>query len=252
MSRCRHYKRITIGNLWRYDLPAVLRFVRKTNIKNYFLMGHSLGGITALAFSSHVNDPMLKGIVAIAAPVTFTVWQREKIVKLINIIDLLKPITWRVWSFPGNYLLTPFTAAGLKYISLIKLFGNPENIDPEEARIMLRRAVSPYTPIKMIDQLKRALIKGPLIDDYDTDYLHSLKNMKVPVLFIAGYLDNLSPPQVVKMNYKFCGSKDKTLVIASKQKGFLHNYGHIDLVVGKDSDKEILPIIQKWLENHIN
>ena len=213
-------------------------------------MGHSLGGITALAFASHITDPALVGVVAIAAPVTFATWQKKKLLKLIKLIDLTKPLTWRVWSFPGNYLAVPVVPFALKHISLIKLFGNPSNIDPKDARIMIRRAVSPYTPIKMIDQLKKALIKGPLIDDYGTNYLTSLKNMHVPVLFIAGDKDMMSPPEVVKMSYNYCASKDKKLIIAGKKYGFRHDYGHIDLVVGKEADKEILPLIQKWLGSH--
>ncbi len=249
-AKCKDPRRETIGNLWRYDLPALIKYVYQKGFHKFFLMGHSLGGITALEYGAHVITSGLLGIVAIGAPVTFTTWQAKKILPLIKLIDLLKPISWWAWSFPANYLAGPFVGIGLKHLSLVKLFGNPQNIDPAEAKIMLKRAVSPRTPIIMIDQLRDALKHGPLIDSYGTNYLTALKNLHYPILFICGTLDNMSPCSVVKMSYNYTASRDKTLIIAGKKYGFKYNYGHIDLVVGKIADREILPRIEEWLKNH--
>ncbi len=250
-SHCNSPRIITIGRLWRYDLKALIKSVKKRGVKKYFIMGHSLGGITDLAYGSHVFDTHLIGIIAIAAPVTFSAWQRKIYIPLINLLDKFKFVTPYAWSFPGNYIVKPFSPYFLKKISLLKLLGNVNDISPSDVSIMITRAVSPTTPIKMVDQLKDAIEKGPLIDEYNINYLTSLKDLKYPVLLIAGDVDKMAPAEGIRLSYKYISSRDKFLVVMGKPEGFKHDYGHIDLVVGVDATEETLPVIEKWLKKHL-
>ncbi|GEM_PF-6842651 len=248
---CRDKSKIKIGRLWRYDLPAVIRSVKKRKIKRYFLMGHSLGGITLLEYAAHFTDPSLISIIAIGAPVTFTSSQRKIFLPLINRIDFLKRISPYLWSYPFNYLIDaePVIKFALRHIKLIRLLGNPDNLDPEQVKVMLTRAVSPSTPISIIDQLKEAIINGPLVDEMGINYLTSLEKIKVPVLFIAGSTDMMARPKAVIMSYRETKALAK-LIIAGKKYGFSIDYGHIDLVVGKRAPSEILPIIYNWIKRY--
>ena len=43
-------------------------------------------------------------------------------------------------------------------------------------------------------------------------------------------------------------SEDKDLIIFSKANGYTTNYGHCDLIIGKNSRKEFYPAIVEWLD----
>jgi poly(3-hydroxyalkanoate) synthetase len=83
--------------------------------------------------------------------------------------------------------------------------------------------------------------------DQRRDYRAELSRITVPSLFLAGPRDVLSPPDAVKDTHDAVGATDKQFVLCSRAQGMRVNYGHFDLVVGREAASEIFPVISAWL-----
>ena len=68
-----------------------------------------------------------------------------------------------------------------------------------------------------------------------------------PVLLVAGAVDNLAPPEVVRFSYDQVASPDKTYRMFGRVNGHKADYGHNDLILGKHSREEVFPLIAQWL-----
>jgi fermentation-respiration switch protein FrsA (DUF1100 family) len=79
-------------------------------------------------------------------------------------------------------------------------------------------------------------------------YTDNLYRVKVPILFLAGGADGFVSNTMMRDSYERVSSRDKTLVIISKSKGYLTDYGHCDVILGKNSEKEVYPVISDWLD----
>jgi len=239
---------VSTDDMFYYDLPALINYVKEKGVKKYFLLGHSMGGMTSLEYAAFNNDTDLLGIIPIAGPVTFTVGTIGKIERIINLTKLIKPFTNSLYNRIPAYFLKPFISYVTKLPEL-KLLGNPDNMDPKQLSILLTRAISDI-PLSVVPQFKDAMKIGSYNFKNGKSYFNAIKNIKIPVLMIAGSVDNLVDPYSVIMEYDVISSNDKTLVIAGKGNGFKEDYGHIDLVVGKNALKEIYPIVDSWIVSH--
>ncbi|MEM7038356.1 MAG: alpha/beta fold hydrolase, partial [Bacteroidota bacterium] len=78
------------------------------------------------------------------------------------------------------------------------------------------------------------------------DYQAALAEFKLPpILHLAGKKDKvLGNPKDVRYLMKQCGPHhDQTFHLLSKRDGFLHNYGHIDMLTHKDAVRDQFPIV---------
>lgn len=81
--------------------------------------------------------------------------------------------------------------------------------------------------------------------------MDSIKKLELPLLKLAGGGDWLwSPPAKCKLFFDQFTMKDKTFMICGKQNGFSKDYGHPDIVVSKNAQKEIWPMLTKWMNDH--
>jgi esterase/lipase len=67
-----------------------------------------------------------------------------------------------------------------------------------------------------------------------------MPSITVPYLGIGGLQDELVPVEQAELIYKNIGSSDKN----SKM---FENYGHVDLLIGKNDSTEIFLKIAEWL-----
>lgn len=83
-----------------------------------------------------------------------------------------------------------------------------------------------------------------------TKYEDSFSKITLPLLLIAGSKDFIAPPESLQYLYDRASSADKTLMIAGPEGGCKHDYGHGDLVIGRDAPEEIFPKVAEWLGAH--
>ncbi len=220
------------------DLPVAIESVlRATRADRLHLVGFSVGGAAAYAL---LGDPRqadkIRTACAIGAPATYG-FQRKYLYSW-----PLRNLRW----LRHRLFMRLFAPLALRP----KLLMNPDNIDGATVRRMMVNVSCNFAR-------NEALQYGDWVEndqfrsiDHRRDYRKSMERITTPMLFVAGNKDRIAPPPSVKDAHDLVASADKKFVIASRGHGFKANYGHFDLVLGKQSADEVFPIVRDWLAAH--
>jgi len=68
-------------------------------------------------------------------------------------------------------------------------------------------------------------------------------------LFLSSDSDLAWTPSVVEENLKFFKSGIAHMLPFGKAYGHADHYGHVDMLMGKNAEKEVFPEILKWLNS---
>ena len=79
-------------------------------------------------------------------------------------------------------------------------------------------------------------------------YSESLPVIRRPLFLVAGSRDLLAPPKSIEEVYQRISSEMKRIWIVGKENGQRTEYGHGDLLIGRDCREEVFPAILDWLE----
>jgi homoserine acetyltransferase len=71
--------------------------------------------------------------------------------------------------------------------------------------------------------------------------------LKQPLLVIGGTVDQLAPPDVTRQLYEQLTAEERQLVIFGQSYGHSAEYGHGDLMVGKNVQTEVYPAVGNFL-----
>ena len=239
----------SLDELLRYDLPQVLaRVETETRQKKLDLIGLGLSGTLVLEYLSSASNPDsgIEKIILINSPSSIQAvnhavktWaakapglgegNKEELV------DLQKTC-----QAPTPWPATPGTLFHL-------LFWGP--IADEKTETEVCQSVFEPIPPGLVKQLARWVEAGALSSrDGKRNYLINLKNVRTPVLFLSGQLDNLTPPWQVDYAYRAISSENKKIRIFGRANRYQKEYGHFDLVLGKDAFREVYPYLFDWLK----
>ena len=101
----------------------------------------------------------------------------------------------------------------------------------------------------VIKQYSNMIISGEFMSvDKKEDYTKKLHLIRVPMLIIAGRGDEMATVETMQYLYDNISSKDKELHVFSKKNGYSADYGHCDLILGKNSKEEVYSYIYDWLK----
>jgi len=226
-------------------LSDAVDFVRReTGQATINLLGVCQGG-TMSAIYTALNPDKIRNLVCMVAPFDFSgndgllnVWSRH-----LN-VDLMEETLGNI---PGDFLnvgflmLKPFSLMIDKYVNFWDSMDNPRNV---ESFLRMERwifdspdqAGSAYA--KFIRDLYQGnkLVEGELeINGRKVD----LKNIVQPVLNIYAEQDHLVPPSSTKPLEQYVGSKDITTTAFP--------VGHIGLYVSSKTQRDLAPLVAKWL-----
>ncbi len=231
-----------------YDLPAAVdAILKETGAKKIHWIGHSLGGLLSFPFAQfYKKKQVLRSLVTIASPVTtasrpgyFQVTHRFD-----RIIKLFPKLPYRTLS-----------RVAVRFVDLLLgLEGNAlfsrDNMTREILIEIMRHAVE-SVPSSLILQIHDWLNHNYFASrDRKIDYTQSITSMTMPILMIAGSIDSFTPLADIRLAFRRTPSEKKTLMVFGKARGHEHEYGHIDLVLGKNAPKEVFPQILDWLKEH--
>jgi len=226
------------------DLNAAITYVlEKSGAAKLNYIGHSMGGIIMHARLGTLGERRVANFVAIASPMSFMPYNEWtfKLYRMRGGMALLPmlPINpgAKVASIVPEVLYAPFTQA----------FIHPENTS-DEVKMQLMRASLNNISKKEIKQFIYMTEHGAMYSaDGKISYTENLKNVIVPVYLLAGRRDELADPAVVRDVYERVGAKDKQMEIFSRADGHVDDYGHTDLIIGKEAHREVHPKIIDWL-----
>ncbi len=123
----------------------------------------------------------------------------------------------------------------------------PPNSDPEMVRLHVRDGLEDLGP-RLVEQLANALNNQKTESYYHIDrpadayvYGSVRSRVEVPMLFVGGGRDRLASSREVY--------EDGYLATQTKDKQFLHveHYGHLDIMAGINSPKEVMAPVAKWM-----
>lgn len=232
-----------IDDYGRYDVPAAVDHIRACTGRSVAYVGHSMGGIVA-AIALATGSTTFSSLITVGSPVAFAP-EANPLMKLARIgFGFGGAVMFRVGT-PILGDLASFLGPAMPGRLQERLY-NPANMEPWAVDPMLQTVVSPVWRGEM-RQFSRMLRDGRLTDATgQIDYFAQLSDVTVPTLVIAGAGDQVAPPGWVEPWIGALGGPTR-FVTAGKTTGFKEDYGHLDLGLGRDADREIFPLIAEWL-----
>lgn len=227
-----------------YDLDAAITHVlTKTGAAKINYIGHSMGGIIMHARLGTLKEDRVANYVAIASPMsflpynkwTFTLYRMRQGMVILPVLPLRPGAI--MGSFVPEALYAPF----------IQAFLHSENTAAEVKTLLMQRAINNIAKPEIKQFIYMTEHGGMFSADGKVSYRENLRNVKVPVYLMAARRDELADPAVVRDVYERIGSADKTFEIFSRADGYVDDYGHTDLIIGKQAHKEVHPRIVDWL-----
>jgi pimeloyl-ACP methyl ester carboxylesterase len=234
----------TIADHARIDVPTLVEAVcAHANVSQVAWVGHSLGGVCGLiaAMSTEMKE-RFAAIVTIGTPVFFKVPAEARL--------LIKIARWiSVWGqFDTNVMryLAPF---GGRFAApqLTQRTINLRNMDPLQLRYLMANCFAPLwrgVLGQLDDWIEHDVFRSA---DKATDYRQLLPGLKQPLLVIGGTVDQLAPPDVTRQLYELLTAEERQMVIFGQSYGHSAEYGHGDLMVGKNVQTEVYPAVGNFL-----
>lgn len=206
------YRHNRVSDYVRYDLPAIAGFVHEQNPQAAHWIGHSLGGITlAGALGGHYLDQDRVASAALfGSQISRTYWPLK-----------VPPVEW------GGRLL-------LKRFSVIS--GSRLKRGPEDEPVGLA-----------LESMRWHGLFGRF-GDAERDWWAGLAEVGVPVLAVAAAGDRQDPPWACRKLLEQFGSATSEFLCLGKEKGFASDFGHVEMLVSKEAQREVWPLVQRWLD----
>ncbi|MGE3822514.1 MAG: alpha/beta hydrolase [Isosphaeraceae bacterium] len=222
-----------------HDVPAFVQLVRRqTGAAEVAWVGHSMGGIVALAHLARFQNPGIGKLVTVGSQMTMLDGQ-------LPVQFMRELITTRQREVSGM-LRGPELIAQSR-TSVHNLFFNVRNVSQPVYDALGTWAMD-LPSIGLMQQYLSMSERGELLDARKQySYTRNLRNVTVPLLVTCGASDQFAPPQVQKEIVDRVGSTDKTLIIFGRAQGYAVDAGHNDALVGLNSRTQVFPVIARWL-----
>jgi pimeloyl-ACP methyl ester carboxylesterase len=222
-----------------HDVPAALGAILSTGAKRVSWVGHSRGGLLAYAhLAKHPTAP-ISAIVTLGSPLTFTAQpgvQRflAAIAPTLQLPVLPLQLAGKAWPL------------GLPPDPVGKYLLNAANVDP----VVVRQAIQ-FVAADVAGGVGRQFARWVRTGAFDSetgfDYRAGMKAITQRVLAIAGSKDFLVPTSAAHLVRGLTSGPVET-VTAGLSGGFSTDYGHGDLVLGRDAPREVTGRVVEFLE----
>ena len=229
----------TFDDQAEHDLRAAIRTVKSTGARAVTWVGHSKGGLALYAHLAMNPEAPVHAGVAIGSPFTFAVQPGLK-----TFIRTIEPLLrMKVIPIAKARALAPF---GPPPGPLARYLMLAENMDPDIAKKSMWNMASDI-PGGVGRQFARWILNGKFDSaDGTHDYRKLMAGIRIPFLLVAGSRDLLAPPMSVARAQAALGGPVK-MVIAGKAHGFAADYGHGDLILGRQAPDEVFPVVESFL-----
>jgi poly(3-hydroxyalkanoate) synthetase len=227
------------------DLPAALAAVRAaTGSPAVDYLGHSLGGLIAYAYLGGGGEGV-GSLVVCGSPIRFRWHTRvEELLRSGEPLLGLESLPLRGLSRATLPLMarlpTPLEPTLL----------NEDNVAPAVWRAYVSVGVDDLSG-NLVRQAGRWIKENRFLSsDGKVDYGGRLGAVKAPALVVAGKVDNVAPPWLVRPGFEALGSPDKTWLIAGEAGGLSTDYGHLDMFVSDRAPLDLWPRLEAFLLAH--
>jgi pimeloyl-ACP methyl ester carboxylesterase len=235
----------TVDDLVKYDVPAVLDYVKHaTGHERVNWVGHSLGGMLIFPYLELAAHPeRIATFVGMGSTIIQAQIPQSDMLQANRGLRILS-----LFASPGRLgrPLAYFRVPGMDRID--RFYYSNENVD--------RLTISRFYGYTLEDtgpgalrQLAPYLEYGHMLSaDRTVDYSARLGQITTPTLLVAGDGDIMSDVRSTELTFAGLGSPDKQIMRFGKSNGNVADYGHCDLVWSRHAPKEIFPPLIDWLD----
>jgi len=238
----------TIDDHIHRDVPVIIDLVRKeSGFDKIYWIGHSMGGIIMFGYLENENHDTSKiaGFVSIGSMMVIT----QPLSAGLKMIANQKPL------LTASLLINTTAVSQFRNFTLgtvkspiEELLMNSENMEADVMYKFFNIAIDDTSP-GVVAQFSDSIKTGKMVSsDKSYSYTANLRLVNTPILVLGGNKDGFVSEEGLQKTYMMVGSKDKEVVIFSKSNGYSADYGHCDLILGKDSEREVYPVILNWLD----
>lgn len=209
--RNRLYRHNRVSDYVRYDLPAIADFVFEQNPQSAHWLGHSLGGIIlAGALGGHyLAEDRLASVALFGSQISRVYW----------------PLKVPVVEWGGRLLLKRFDLVS----------GSRFKRGPEDEPMGV-----------VLESLRWHGLFGRF-GDGQRDWWAGLREVRVPVMAVAAVGDRQDPAWACRKLLEQFGSSTSEFVCLGRDEGFSSNFGHVEMLVSKEAQREVWPLVERWL-----
>jgi pimeloyl-ACP methyl ester carboxylesterase len=229
--------RWTLDTYLAEDLPAALDAIRAaTGSPDVLYVGHSQGAILGMAACA-LHADRIRALVALAGPAHFDAQPRLRALVELRHLGLgrhLRLLSRTVAPFSGFWHPSP-----------VELAINVRNVERPVYRRLLANAIEDLQP-GVVEQFA-ACIRDDAFRSCDgrVDYRALFPRCTQPALFLAAEKDGLAPPAVVEAAFRRWGGPKRFLSCGP-------DYGHADVILGRNAPEVVYPVIREFLEENSN
>jgi lysosomal acid lipase/cholesteryl ester hydrolase len=236
-----------VDDLVRYDVPAILDYVRRDSGRDKVnWIGHSLGGMLMFPFLE--QDPDADRIATFIGMGSTIVQAETPQWDMLRANRALRALA--LFASPGRLgrPLTYFRPPGMDAID--RFYYSNENVDSQTVSRFYGYTLEDTGP-GALRQLDPYLEYGHMVSaNGKVDYALLLARIQTPVLLVASDGDLMSDVASTELTYQGLASPDKTLMKFGRAHGHVAEYGHCDLVWSRHAPKEVFPPMIDWLDRH--
>jgi pimeloyl-ACP methyl ester carboxylesterase len=224
------------------DVPAVVdHALAVTGAPQAVLVGHSMGGILAYATLATGRGGRIAAVIAVAAPLGFP--------EGFAVAPFLRPLLPLSAFAPGLFggtlgrLVAPFALrVDTPYLSNWLLL---EHVDGRAMRRVMYRAVQDV-PRGLMHQFQDWIAHDVIRSkDGRVDYRARLHGVRTPVLVVEAPADGLAHVDAVRRALSLLPRAEH--VVAGRAGGCSVDYGHIDVLFGRQAPVEVFPRMLDFL-----
>lgn len=233
---------------WRFsdyllrDVPAMLTFVSGRTGQPIHWVGHSLGGILGLAHAGYVTPTYLASITTLGSALHYGVGSSvfRQVNRLRPLLQHFRRLPWRTVQqcvIPLAY--AKLLPGGMQY--------NSRNVSGPTAAAIAAHVFVDMTRAELLELGTTYEGEGIRCDEIGQRLPEMARTLPVPWLSVVGAADMQCPPDVAQWTFVRIGAPVKRLVLAGQANGYTADYGHFDLVCGRNAQQEIWPMIAEFI-----
>ena len=237
----------TFEDYLEQDLPAAIELVlHHSGAQQVHWVGHSMGGMLLYAYLLGPHGAVVRSGVTMGSPVRFTDGARRfalelRMAWLLNVLRRVPVRQFTRWTAP---------LAGRVQHRFSAPLANWDNIEAKVLRHASYLATGDLAPSLAREFLRWACDGAYGTSDGTVSWTESLSKIQQPILVVAGGGDRLCLVPDVRFAYETLGGDAVEYLELSRAAGFGQDYGHIDLVFGRDAPRQVFPRLIDFVRRH--
>lgn len=228
------------------DLPAIIGLVREQALsERIHWLGHSMGGILFFLYASEQPSVPVQRAIALGTALDYRVGR-----SVYQPLSLAQPFVPAGLRLPYDLLSRISASTSLRRLHLMPESMNfqIDNVEPEVRQAILKHGFGPV-PMRLLDDLSTALKPGGLARRGGRLRLRdTLPSYRTPTLLVGGVADVQCGVEAIDETARLLGHVPELRVaVFGRAYGQRQDYGHFDLMVGRNAPTEVWPHLTQWL-----